>query len=282
MTTADYVQTMTDQENEWQAVNTYFLNPLFASDIPFGVLAGNHDVGGTSDNPNSTAGGNTLDADLIYDHYETHLGDSKFLGSSWFAGSYLNNRSHFDLVTIEEQNFLFLYLGWGSSFIGRHVSSLDIDYAKTVLEAYPNHTVVLLTHEYLGNTGLLGLTGSYVQNQLVSTYENIKFVISGHINGTVRRVDYFDDNHDGVKDRSVLQILTNFQEEESLFGASWIRQIGLDFTHNKMYWDIYSPYYNDYDIYVTYHPDIVVANRAFTYDFDLSDIGYVMKTEWVG
>ena len=95
---------------------------------------------------------------------------------------------------------------------------------KSILEANPDKTVVLLVHNYMSGKGVRGLTGNYLYNQLVSQYKNIKFVFSGHVRGTFGKVDSFDDDGDGIKDRQVLQVVTNFQEEEELFGASWIRK----------------------------------------------------------
>src|SRR5690606_12020245 len=65
----DFVQTMTNQALEWQAINEAYFSKMFEANIPFGTSSGNHDVGGTSDNPNSYEGGNTLDDNLIYTYY---------------------------------------------------------------------------------------------------------------------------------------------------------------------------------------------------------------------
>lgn len=277
----DFVQTMTNQALEWQAINNAYFNQLFESNIPFGTSSGNHDVGGTSDNPNSYDGGNTLDDKLIYTYYSEHLGDDKFTQKPWFGGSFMNGRSHYDLVNINNQDFVFLYLGWGSSIPGIHVSGLDISYARTVLNQYPDKIVVLITHDYLGNKGNRTATGIYVYDQLVSRYSNIRMVLSGHVNGTSARIDAIDDDSDGIKDREVIQILTDLQEEENLFGASWIRKIGLDYENNKMHFQLYSPYMNDYDVYVNGNPDYVLEYRNFEFDFNLSNQPYVMTTKVV-
>lgn len=281
ITSGDYVQSMTNQESEWMAINQAFFNKMFEANIPFGTSSGNHDVGGTSDNPNSNDGGNTLDDKLIYEYYSQHLGDSKFSDKPWFGGSYQDGRSHYDFVTVNNQTFMFLYLGWGSSTWGIHVSSQDINYAKTILDQHMDKVVVLVTHDYMGNKVSRTTTGNYVYEQLVVQYPNIKMVFSGHVNGTSARIDALDDDHDGIADREVIQVLTDLQEEENLFGATWLRKIGLDYENNKIHFQLYSPYMNDYDIIVSGNPNVVKEHRTFDVDFNLSNVSYVMMTKGI-
>ena len=137
MTTGDYVQTMRNQEAEWPVINTHFFNPLFALNIPFGVVSGNHDIGGTSDNPlEGSNGSNSLDEYLIYEHFGKHLGLDKFETKPWHGGSSdVNNRSSYQVMNIDGHEFLFLYLGWGSSSYGTNVSSIDVEYGKKHLRS---------------------------------------------------------------------------------------------------------------------------------------------------
>lgn len=267
--------------DEWENFINYVLKPLMEAGVPLGVSSGNHDVGGVSSyNPD---GSNALDDALTYDYYYQYVGEEKFNSLTYYGGSYKNNRSHFDLINIEGHEFLILYLGWGSSTKYIHVSDQDINWAKTVLEQYPTKTVILATHEYMGNKGKRSLTGDYVYNALVKEYANIMFVISGHINGSSYLIDEIDDNNDGIIDRNVLQLLTNFQEEEvDYFGASFFRMIGLDFINNYLYLNIYSPYYQDYDIFVDNNIDYVHQSADFYYAFDLSNVGYGILTNCFG
>ncbi len=285
--TGDFVQRTNgkndEQLKEWPLMMEYFMNPLLDKGIPLGVVSGNHDIGALNENPNRKDGEigiDLFDEDLIYDYFYDNLGENVFKDNSYYGGSFLNNRSHYDLINIMGHDFLFLYLGWGSSIKGIHVSELDINFAKEVLELYPNHTVVIGVHEYMGNKGLRSQTGNYLFNELVKKYSNIKFVLSGHINGTSGLIDYLDDDNDGYYDRRVLQLLTNFQEEGGInnLGASFIRRIGLDYTNNQMIFDLYSPVMNDYQIFVGANPLYVKKYTYFTYDFDLENNDYGLLT----
>ena len=271
----DLVQKTID-EQEWKDVIEYLIDPILKGNIPLGVSSGNHDVGGlVAINPD---GSNGLDDVLVYDFYEKYVGESKFNKMSYYGGGFENNRSHYDIVTVADHEFLFLHLGWGSTAYGVHVSSKDVKWAKQVLEMYPNKTVVLSTHEYLNSFGGRTATGEYIFNELVKKYSNVKFVFSGHINGSSSKIDYLDDNLDGMNERVVLQLLTDYQEEEQLLGATFIRNLLFYKDYNNILFDIYSPTFVDNDIEVFENHNIVKSTSRFEYAFDIVQDGFGIKT----
>ena len=271
----DLVQKTID-EQEWKDVIEYLIDPILKGNVPLGVSSGNHDVGGlVAINPD---GSNGLDDVLVYDFYEKYVGESKFGNMSYYGGGFENNRSHYDIVTVADHEFLFLHLGWGSTAYGVHVSSKDVKWAKEVLEKYPDMTVVLSTHEYLNSFGGRTATGEYIFNELVKKYSNVKFVFSGHVNGSSSKIDYLDDNLDGMNDRVVLQLLTDYQEEEQLFGATFIRNILFYKNYNNILFDIYSPTFVDNDIEVFENHSVVKSTSRFEYAFDIVQDGFGIKT----
>lgn len=271
----DLVQKTID-EQEWKDVIEYLIDPILKGNIPLGVSSGNHDVGGlVAINPD---GSNGLDDVLVYDFYEKYVGESKFNKMSYYGGGFENNRSHYDIVTVADHEFLFLHLGWGSTAYGVHVSSKDVKWAKEVLEMYPDMTVVLSTHEYLNSFGGRTATGEYIFNELVKKYSNVKFVFSGHINGSSSKIDYLDDNLDGMNERVVLQLLTDYQEEEQLLGATFIRNLLFYKDYNNILFDIYSPAFVDNDIEVFENPNIVKTTSRFEFAFDIVQDGFGIKT----
>ena len=271
----DLVQKTVD-EQEWKDVMEYLIDPILGGNVSLGVSSGNHDVGGlVAVNPD---GSNGLDDALVYDYYGQYVGEDKFSGKEYYGGGFENNRSHYDIVTIAGHEFLFLHLGWGSSVYGVHVSAKDVKWAKEVLETYPDMTVVLSTHEYLNGEGKRTATGIYIYNALVKNYSNIYFVFSGHINGSSSKVDYLDDNDDGMNDRVVLQLLTDYQEEENLLGATFIRNLYFYRNYNSILFDIYSPAFIDNDIEVLENPEIVKTASRFEYAFDIVEDGFGIIT----
>ena len=271
----DLVQKTVD-EQEWLDVMKYLIDPILNGNVPLGVSSGNHDVGGlVAINPD---GSNGLDDALVYDLYGKYVGESKFSNLPYYGGNFENNRSHYDIVTVADHEFLFLHLGWGSTAYGVHVSSKDVKWAKEVLEKYPDTTVVLSTHEYLNSLGFRTATGDFIFNELVKKYSNIKFVFSGHINGSSSKIDYIDDNLDGMNERVVLQLLTDFQEEEQLLGATFIRHLLFYKDYNNILFDIYSPTFVDNDIEVFENHNTVKSASRFAYAFDIVKDGFGIKT----
>lgn len=272
MMTGDFTQTLRNTHQEYQKVMTHFFNPLFDANYPFGVLAGNHDIGAVSENLNG--GGQALDPYLTYDVFGTYLGADKFEKYSFFGGATANNKSHYDRIYLGNTIYTMIYIGWGSTLPGLNVSSVDIQYAQSVINLFPNDPVILLTHNYMGNAGLRSGTGATLYASLVLPNPQVKMVLSGHINGSSSRIDLVDDNNDGLMDREIIQVLTNFQEEENLYGASFIRRLGLDFENRRLIFDLYSPFFNDYDVFVNDKKDFVGDHKAFYIDFDIEQNGY--------
>ena len=271
----DLVQKTVD-EQEWKDVVEYLVDPILSGNVPLGVSSGNHDVGGlVAVNQN---GVNGFDNVLVYDYYGHYVGESKFSDNDYYGGGFENNRSHYDIVSIADREFLFLHLGWGSTAYGVHVSSKDIRWAKEVLEMHPDKIVVLSTHEYLDGRGGRTATGAYVYNELVKNYSNIYFVFSGHVNGSSGKIDYLDDNNDGINERVFLQLLTDYQEEENLLGATFIRNLYFYKDYNNILFDIYSPTFIDNDIEVLENPDVVKSTSRFEYAFDISGDGFGIIT----
>lgn len=75
-----------------------FMNTLDDADMPYGVLAGNHDV-------------NHKDED--YSEYSRYFGAARFKDNASYGESYKDNRVHYDLISEKGQDFIMLYMGWG-------------------------------------------------------------------------------------------------------------------------------------------------------------------------
>ncbi len=63
-----------------------------------------------------------------------------------------------------------------------------VAWAKTVVEAHPNHNIIILTHMFLDGGGGVGTNAEYGESSpqymwdnLIKLYSNIRFVFSGHI-----------------------------------------------------------------------------------------------------
>ena len=198
-------------------------------DIPYGVCAGNHDVG-------------TDLKSLDYSLYSTYFGNSRFNDKLYFGGSLNDNECHYDLVTIGEFDFIVMYLGFGVE-----ATPTTIAWANKVLQTYKHRNAIIATHSYLSNDGLLEESTQAIQiyEQIVVPNENVKFVFSGHDTGNARL-------EQEIGDRVVHAILNCYQRIEK-GSYSIVHKINgsvcngeafskeLTFKDGKMYCKTFSP-----------------------------------------
>ena len=86
-----------------------------------------------------------------------------------------------------------------------------IDWACEVIENHPDYNVMVATHSYLTGDGKIYAGSDYGHNSpqtmydnMISQYENVKFVFSGHVGNTKWRLDY------GKNDNKVVSFLGCF------------------------------------------------------------------------
>jgi Calcineurin-like phosphoesterase. len=103
-----------DQEYEWQNADNS-MKTLDQANVPYGVLAGNHDVNHKAED---------------YTKYGEYFGESRFAGRNYYGASYKNNRGHYDLISEKGNDFVMLYMGWG-------VNEEDMAWMNEVLAKYP-------------------------------------------------------------------------------------------------------------------------------------------------
>lgn len=177
-----------DQEHQWlNADPTY--RTLDDAGLPYGVLAGNHDVGG---------------ALADYSTYSEYFGADRFSANPWWGGDIQDNRGHYDLVSVQGVDLLMLYMGWAPG-------DEQIAWMNDVIAQYPERTVWINLHEYMLTTGGLGPIPQRILDEVVAPNPNVVLVSSGHYHDAYTRTDDFDDDGDGVADRTVYSMLFDYQ-----------------------------------------------------------------------
>ncbi|MBN9654044.1 lamin tail domain-containing protein [Halobacillus sp. GSS1] len=214
-----------DDEQQWNYADAY-MNVLEGANIPYGVLAGNHDV-------------NQKDND--YSQYSKYFGSSRFESNPTYGGSYKDNRGHYDLVSVNGTDFLMVYMGWG-------VTQEDLDWMNSILAQYPDRLAFLSFHEYLLVSGNRSPLGEDIYKQVVEPNENVAAVLSGHYHDSETLVDEIDDDGDGTADRKVYQMLADYQGGPE-GGQGYLRLLHVNSNENKIYVKTYSPYLDDYNYY---------------------------------
>lgn len=232
-----------DQEYQWLHADEY-MKTLDDANIPYGVLAGNHDV---------------LQKDNDYTEYYKYFGEDRFMEKPYYGGSYLNNRGHYDLISVNGNDFIMMYLGWG-------IDEEGIAWMNEILAQYPDRMAILTFHEYLQATGTRHPLGEKLYNEVVIPNENVVAVLSGHYHEAQTLIDEIDDDGDGTPDRTVYQMLADYQAGPE-GGQGYMRLLHFDSTNNRIFVNTYSPYMDDYNYYDT---DEYPNKDEFMIDLDLT------------
>ncbi len=193
------------------------------SDIPYGVLAGNHDVG----------------QEVDYTNYSAFFGEKAFSKYAYYGDNMLDNRCHYDLITMGNTEYVFVYLGYEPG----HQS---INWANQVFKKYSDRIGVLCVHEYLGSASELRAIGKVLQEQIVKANPNVYLVLCGHRYTEDCVKAQFDDNGDGKADRTVYQCIANYQNIDNKGGSGYMRFIEIDENKATMRFYTYSPVLDQY------------------------------------
>lgn len=239
-----------DQEYQWLNADPAY-RMLEDAGLPYGVLAGNHDVGGARED---------------YSAFSRWFGADRFSGNPWWGGDFQDNRGHYDLVTVAGIDLLMLYMGWAPG-------DEAIAWMNEVLARYPERVAVVNLHEYMLTTGGLGPIPQRIQDEVVATNPNVRVVTSGHYHDAFTRVDAFDDDGDGVDDRLVHQMLFDYQALPE-GGQSFLRLLHLDNEGERLLVRTFSPYLMQYN---SEDPALDLEHQEF--DISYADLGITPTTK---
>ena len=241
--TGDVVDNKTS-ESQYQLARTIH-NKLDNANVPNGVTPGNHDIG------------NAHDEVLYYDNWNTYFGDQYYNYQPWWGGGYLGNTSHYDLITIGDRDFIFLYLG-----LNHETTDDGAAWANKVLKMYPHRTAVILTHQFLSTSGSL-MTGSYgfadeILDKIVEPNTNVRLILCGH-EPAARNL--YRTMNNGV---TIVELLHNYQFDYGTWtktdgGAGYFRY--MDVGDNTITSRCYSASYPDKD---HYYSEETGLNENFT------------------
>ncbi|KYG29627.1 metallophosphoesterase [Alkalihalobacillus trypoxylicola] len=230
------------EEYQWENVDRY-MSVLEDASIPYGVLAGNHDVG---------------NKDWDYEAYGRYFGEDRFKDQPYYGGSYQNNRGHYDLISEGGNDYIMVYLGWG-------IEEEGIQWVNDVLQAHPERIAILNFHEYLLATGTRSPIGDLLFEEVVKPNPNVVMVLSGHYHSSEMVIDEIDDDGDGEPDRTVYQILADYQGGPE-GGQGFIRLLHVDAVNNQIHVKTYSPYLDQYNFY---DPVVYPGKDEFTISLGL-------------
>ncbi|WP_226669275.1 lamin tail domain-containing protein [Metabacillus litoralis] len=232
-----------DQQQEWKYADEY-MKVLDDNNVPYGVLAGNHDV-------------NQLSND--YTEYYKRFGADRFEDKPYYGETYKNNRGHYDLISENGNDFIMVYMGWG-------IQDEDLEWIDDVLKQYPDRKAILSFHEYLLVSGNRSPLGNKIYEKVVEPNENVIAVLSGHYHDSETLISEIDDDNDGVTDRKVYQMLGDYQGGPE-GGQGYMKLLHFDQDNNRIIVNTYSPYLDDYNYY---DPSEYPGKDEMIIDLDLS------------
>jgi hypothetical protein len=240
--TGDLVN-IAEDEKQWSFADQY-MKTLEDAKMPYGVLAGNHDVGHKTGD---------------YTQYYKYFGENRFKTQDTFAGSYKNNRGHYDLISANGNDYIMLYMGWG-------VNDEDIAWMNSVLKEHPDRMAILAFHEYMLVSGNRSPIGNKVFEEVVVPNKNVVATLSGHYHDSETLISEVDDNKDGTADRKVYQMLADYQGGPE-GGQGFLRLLQVNPDENRIYVKTYSPYLDKYNFY---DPTLYPGKDEFV--IDLGDL----------
>ncbi|WP_165887010.1 FIMAH domain-containing protein [Scopulibacillus darangshiensis] len=244
--TGDIVN-QTYQENQWDRADR-FMKVLGDANIPYGVLAGNHDVGASADS------GVDVDYSIFYKYFSA----DRFRDKPYYGESFKNNRGHYDLISANGNDYIMVYLGWG-------VGDEGLDWVNKVLADHPDRKAILSFHSYLLPSGERSTLGEEIYQKVVVPNKNVHVVLGGHYHNVASLTSEIDDNGDGKPDRNVYQMLADYNGLAGN-GSGYMRLLHFDSETNKIYINTYSPYLDDYNYY---DPAEFPGKDEFTISMDL-------------
>lgn len=192
--------------------------------LPYLTASGNHDVGKR----------------YAYDNYHTYVDGAR--EHPLTGGSFGPGMSRYALFSADGRDYIFVSVGFGQT----GPSQEEIDWINQTLAHFENRIAVLITHSYQHTRSRLTAQGNAIHNKIVVPNPNVWLVLSGHCRNYSQRQDAIDDTGDGVPDRIVYGVMTNYQDAPK-GGGGYIRL--LSFNADRVYFSTYSPVLHDFDYY---------------------------------
>ena len=246
--TGDLVH-VTNKEENWKVARAAM---DLLDGIPTGVLAGNHDM-------DPEKGG--------YKLYEKYFGEKQYDQQSCYGESFENNRGHYDLVTICGRGYIFVYMS--------HAPDKNaIRFMVKSFQKYPDRVGILCLHDFITTEGTLSEAGQMLRDEVVAKCPNVYMVLCGHRYGLYTLEDAFDDDGDGMKERTVYEIMMNYQAAGKEGGGGYLRLMQFDEEAHEIRCVNYSPYLDDYD----WLDD--PSHKENRYEMDEKSESFTLKMPW--
>ncbi len=233
-------------------------------ELPYGIALGNHDC----DFPRGEGGD---DPACIFDEW---FPLERYEAEPWWGGdqSWEGGYSSYQLISASGLDLLMLHLAF-------EPREEELAWAAEVIDAHPDHIVILSTHWFLDPEGEWAGSGPHssdgIWEALVAPFDNVWLVLSAHVPGESRRSDE-------VGGHPVHQLLSCYQtvdDRVSLDG--WMRLMRFEPALGLLTVETYSPVLDSYE--TDEDSEFVLDLPVLPYDLDgVSDVasGDVAQLSW--
>ncbi|NHN34026.1 metallophosphoesterase [Paenibacillus agricola] len=233
-----------NSKTEWENASKS-MKTLDDANIPYGIVAGNHDVAYDLGN---------------YEEYWKYFGRDRYVKQPTFGGDLNNNRDHYDLVSVKGHDFVIVYLGWV-------IDQKTFDWADGILKKYADRNAILATHEYLKPNHSYFGQGRWVYERLVEPNPNVFMVLGGHNPGVAYNIKK-------TGERTVLELLSNYQNGPE-GGQGFMRFLQFDVENKRLLVNTYSPYLKKYNFFKSEEDEFILP-------LNLKPIEKRVATDYIG
>ena len=141
--------------------------------------------------------------------------------SPGMAAATPTTRGHYDLIDAGGTRFVFAYMGY-------HIDQAGMDWLNETFAAYPDRVGVLCVHSYFDSDCTLTDQGRLLYDGVVAKNPNLYLVLCGHRYNSACVPAAFDDDGDGTAERTVLQMICNYQAAGHNGGDAYLRLMQVD------------------------------------------------------
>ena len=225
-----------DEEPEWNNADQALSRVM--ESLPLFVVAGNHDINHSNQR---------------YTAYLSRFGQARFQDLPSVGGFYEGGQGRYAFLYVNGKSILLLSVGYGMDEDG-------IAWMNEILGQYPDYTAILCLHSYLDPSGEYSTDGETLFPEVVEQNPNVRLVLCGHRHGVNHRHSVIDDDKDGMPDRTVYELVADYQEEED-YGSGYLCLLTFNTQEDTMTVTSYSPYLDDYNYF---QDDLGIENFTVT------------------
>ncbi len=222
--------------------------------MPFGVAVGNHDQGTGNGDP-----GNLSAPDSTTTLYNQFFGVSRFLGRSYYAGSYnhcddgstcnvdadctgigagtchIYNDNHYELFSGGGMDFIIIHMEWDSA-ASSPLRDAALVWADNLLTTHANRRAIIVSHFVVQPSGNFSTQGQAIYTAL-NHHPNWFLMLGGHLNEAARRTDPVGP----VGENTLTSIMSDYQGGAN-GGNGWLRVMTFVPEDDEIVVTTYSPF----------------------------------------